>query len=221
MAKGASEFAVLGLECLEVVGEFRRIVVAGSKAQAEDLRDRAAAALQPMGLRLSESKTRVAHIDEGFDFLGFRIQRQLKPGTARRYVYVYPTKAAVAAVKAKVRELTQGVTNPSLTDLIRRLNPILRGWSTYFRHACSSRTFSYLRAFIWRRVVLWLRHKHKRVNWEWLRRRYLPGWWPTEDAVSLFNVGGVRIIRYRYRAQRIPSPWIDQATGRTTHVQTA
>lgn len=178
---------------------------------------RAAWALRPMGLSLSDEKTRITHIDRGLDFLGFRIQRQRKPGSWRRYVYIYPTKAALAAVKARVRDLTQGVTNPSLTLLIHWLNPVLRGWTSYFRHASSSRTFSYLRAFVWRRVVCWLRHKHKRANWQWLRRRYLPGWWPTEGTAVLFNPGAVRVNWYRYRAHRIPSPWESVGSGGQLH----
>ena len=54
------------------------VMVAGTQADAEHLREEASAVLAPMGLRLSEEKTRVVHIDEGFDFLGFRIQRQAK-----------------------------------------------------------------------------------------------------------------------------------------------
>lgn len=57
------------------------VLVAGSRAHTEDVREKVAAALQPMGLRLSEQKTKIAHIDEGFDFLGFRIQRHQKRGT--------------------------------------------------------------------------------------------------------------------------------------------
>jgi RNA-directed DNA polymerase len=64
------------------------ILVAGARAHAEVLADRAAALLAPMGLRLSAEKTRICHIDEGFDFLGFRIQRQRKRGTAgKRAIY--------------------------------------------------------------------------------------------------------------------------------------
>ena len=67
-----------------------------------------------MGLRLSETKTRIAHIDEGFDFLGFRVKRHQKRGTDRRFVYTYPAKTALASVKAKVRALTRGATDLSL-----------------------------------------------------------------------------------------------------------
>jgi len=56
--------------------------------------------------------------------------------------------------------------------------PELRGWANYFRHGVSTATFDYLSAFSWRRVICWLRHKHRRATWKWLRRRYLPGWRP-------------------------------------------
>jgi RNA-directed DNA polymerase len=62
------------------------VMVSGTRAHAEDLYDELAAVLAPMGLRLSEEKTKVAHIDEGLDFLGWRIQRRQKRGGTKRYV---------------------------------------------------------------------------------------------------------------------------------------
>jgi RNA-directed DNA polymerase len=174
--------------------------------------DRAAAALTPMGLRLSASKTRTVHIDEGFDFLGWRIQRQRQPGSNKQVVYTWPSKKSLASVKAKVRTITRGSHNQPLASLLRHLNPVLRGWTTYFRHGVSAATFAYLRHFTWRRVVAWLRHKHPRASWKKLRRRYLvEGWWPQEGNVTLFNPAAVRTSRYRYRGSRgIPSPWAEQ-----------
>lgn len=182
-------------------------LVAGTREDATALRSQVAAVLQPMGLRLSQRKTTISHIDEGFDFLGFRIQRRRKPGTSQLRVHTWPSKAALAAIKAKVRTLTQQTRNHSLTALLRRLNPMLRGWTHYFRHGTSKATFSYLRAFTWRRVVRWLQRKHPRASWRKLRRHYLPGWWPTQGEVKLFNPGAVPVSRYRYRAARIASPW--------------
>jgi RNA-directed DNA polymerase len=189
------------------------LLVSGTKAHVETLREEVAAVLAQVGLRLSEQKTRVAHIDEGFDFLGWRIQRQQKRGAVKRVVYTYPTKAALAAVKAMVRTLTRGMTNHPLNVLLHQLNSVLRGWTSYFRHGVSKATFSYLRAFVWRRVVNWLRRKHPRSNWKQLRRRYLPGWWPTDGEVVLLNPAAVTVTRYRYRAARIPSPWDKRARG--------
>ena len=189
------------------------VMLTGTREHVESLRDEVAAVLAPMGLRLSEEKTVVTHIDQGFDFLGFHIQRKLKQGTHRRTVYIYPSKTALAAVKTKVRVLTQGNTNQSLADLLQRINPVLRGWANYFRHGVSARTFDYLNAFSWRRVVNWLRHKHPRASWKWLRRHYLPGWRPTDGKVTLLNPTTIRITRYRYRGTRIPTPWTRASEG--------
>ncbi len=183
------------------------VLVAGDRAHAESLRGEAAAVLRPIGLRLSETKTTITHIDEGFDFLGFRIRRHQKRGAAKRHVYTYPSRAAVAAVKAKVRALTQGATNQSLAILLRRLNPVLRGWSNYFRHGASSKTFAYLGAFSWRRVWRWLCKKHPRRPRKELVRRYYQNWRPVEDEVTLYNPAAVAITRYRYRGADITSPW--------------
>jgi RNA-directed DNA polymerase len=183
------------------------VMLTGSREHVEGLRDEVAAVLAPMGLRLSEEKTVITHIDEGFDFLGFHIQRKRKEGTQRRTLYTYPSKTALAAVKAKVRVLTQGNTNQALADLLARLNPVLRGWANYFRHGVSSRTFDYLNSWSWWRVVNWLRHKHPKAGWGWLRRRYLPGWRPTDDGMTMFNPTTIPITRYRYRGVHIPTPW--------------
>jgi RNA-directed DNA polymerase len=189
------------------------VMVAGTRAHAEALRDEVAAVLATIGLRLSETKTRIAHIDEGLEFLGFRIQRQRKRGTNKRFVYTYPSKKALLAVCDKVRTLTKGPTNQSLAELLHRINPVLRGWASYFKHGVSKATFSYLDTLAWRRVVGWLRRKHHRTGWKWLRRRYLPRWRPTEGTATLFNPAKVTVSRYRYRGARIPSPWMVKPAG--------
>jgi RNA-directed DNA polymerase len=160
-----------------------------------------------MGLKLSESKTKVVHIDTGFDFLGLHIQRKRKRGSSKRYVYTYPSKKALTAIKAKVRTLTRRSSWPTLSILLRRLNPALRGWAAYFQHGVSKRTFSYLGEFAWRRVVGWLRKQYPRTGWAKLRRRYLPGWRPTQDGIALFSPATVAVTRYRYRGNKIPNPW--------------
>jgi len=184
------------------------ILVSGTRAQAEALRDEAARVLAPMGLRLSAEKTRIAHIDEGFDFLGFRIARQRKRGTqGQRVIYTYPAKKAVAALKAQVRSMTRTAHDQPLAVLLHRLNRVLRGWATYFRHGVSKATFDYVGQFTWSRVLRWLHRKHQHAGWTWLRRRYLPRWWPTDGAVILLRPSTITVSRYRYRGRSIPSPW--------------
>lgn len=184
------------------------VVIHGERSDAEALRQDVAAVLATVGLRLSETKTTIVHIDEGFDFLGWRIQRHRKRGTGKHFVYTYPAKTSLGKVKATVKTLSRQGRNEPLSELLRRINPVLRGWTNYFRHGVSKATFGYLRAYTWARVVNWLRRKHPRANWTWLRRRYLPGWWPTEGETTLFDPNAVPITWPRYRGQIIDvTPW--------------
>ena len=185
------------------------LLVAGTREDALALREEAAQLLAPMGLVLSEEKTLITHIDEGVDFLGWRIQRHRKRGTNRCYVYTYPSRKALRAVMAKVKALCRQVdTNHPLDVLLLRLNPVLRGWTTFFRPGVSSGTFQFLDAYVWRRVAGWIRRKHPGISRKDFRRRYCDGgWWPRGQDRELFRTGVVRTTRYRYRGSVIPSPW--------------
>lgn len=188
------------------------LAVSGTKAHAEALRTDAAEVLSTMGLRLSPEKTLITHIDEGIDFLGWRIQRHRKRGTGSYYVYTYPAKKALRAIMAKVKTSCWQNTNQPLEALLHQLNRMLRGWTAYFRYGCSSATFSYLRAYTWKQVFGWLRRKHRRITWKILRRRCTSdGWWPATAETTLFNPAGVRTKRYLYRGTAIPTPWPNTA----------
>lgn len=184
------------------------VLVKGQRADAEALWDEVGEVLAPMGLRLSVEKSRVCHVDEGFDFLGWRIQRRRWGGRAgKQAVYTYPSKKALAAIIGKVRTLTRRGCHRTLADLLRRLNPVLRGWCNYFRHGVSSRSFSYLDHFAFWRIVGWLRKRHLGLNMHALVRRYLPGWQIRAAGIELFRPQAVPIERYRYRGATIPTPW--------------
>ncbi|WP_207943229.1 group II intron reverse transcriptase/maturase [Actinomadura sp. KC345] len=186
------------------------IMVCGSKAHADALWDEVADVLAPLGLRLSESKTRVVHLDEGFVFLGFHIQRRTKAGTSKKTVYTYPSKKALLSIMAKVRALTNRSRHLTLEALLRQLNPVLRGWCTYFRHGVSKATFHYLDAYAWRRVTAWLRKRHLGITWKELYRRFLtgrPGNRPADNGIIMFDTMQVEVTRYRWRADNIPTPW--------------
>jgi RNA-directed DNA polymerase len=88
-----------------------------------------------------------------------------------------------------------------------RCGLLLRQLPTRLRHGVSKATFNSLRAFVWRRVVCWLRQKHPTMTWKQLRQRYLAGWWPAQGETVLVDPARVHVTRYRYRGDRIPSPW--------------
>jgi RNA-directed DNA polymerase len=193
------------------------VMVSGERCHAEALREEAAAVLAPLGLRLAEEKTRVVHIDEGFDFLGFTIRRMRKRGTAKHYVYTAPSKKAIQAVKDKVSEKTYRSTlHQSPEILIQSINKALTGWANYFRHGVSKAVFSAIDYHAWGRIMRWLRRKYhtgrSRIGMPELRRRFC------ERGTWRFAVNGVRftgafsvpVTRYRYRGSNIPTPWTPQ-----------
>lgn len=188
------------------------VMVGGTRGDAETLGDEVAAVLATIGLRLSTEKTRVCHIDDGFDFLGWRIQRQLWHGrSGKRVLYTYPSKKALRAVMAKVRSLTRRNKHRKLADLLRAVNRTLQGWCAYFRHGVSARTFSYLDHFTWWRIFGWLRKRHVGLNKGALVKRFLPGWEIRDGRVELFRPAQMPITRYRFRGARIPTPWASKA----------
>jgi RNA-directed DNA polymerase len=188
------------------------ILVHGTEDDARSLREDVADVLAPMGLRLSQTKTSVRHLSEGFDFLGFHIQWRRKGGTNKWYVYTFIADRPVKALKTKLRALTHRTSLADLGATLTRLNQILRGWATYFRHAVATHTFKHLRQLLWWRIVRWLMTRHR---WRWTAlRRHLTDhtgrWKPiSADGTVLFDLEKVGITRYRYRGAAIPNPWTE------------
>lgn len=190
------------------------VMVSGTKANAEALRKVAGAVLAPMGLRLSDDKTRVIHLDEGFDFLGFRIQRKRKRGTGQFTVNTQPSKKARQAIKDKVRRLVNRASRHTSQSLLGALNNTLRGWCSYFRHSTAKRVFQGLDWFTQRRVTRWIRARHQRhhpISWNEFRRRFMRRnkrrWDICVGTTTFFRPAYLPVTRYRFRGTRIPTPW--------------
>jgi len=185
------------------------IMVAGSRANAAALLPEVAEVLAPLGLSLSAQKTKVVHVDEGFDFLGFHIRRRTKRGTAKRHTYTYPSRKSVQSVRARIRGLTgRSTTSMPPWLMMSRIGAILRGWSHYFRHGVSKACFSSLDTFVWRRFTRWLRKRHLHVPWRDLKRKYMNRWRIVINGREMFYAASVPVTRYRYRGARIPNPWM-------------
>ena len=186
------------------------VLVHGTRADIEALREEIAGVLVPLGLRLSSAKTRIVHMSEAFDFLGFRIQWKRKMGTSKWYVYTFIADRPIRSLKAKIRALTNRTSQQDLRSVLIRLGQIMRGWASYFKHAVCKHTLSKLASFAWWRVIQWLRTLH-RWSWKDVRRASTTPdgkWKPiTADGIELFNMETVPVTRYRYRGGKIPSPW--------------
>jgi RNA-directed DNA polymerase len=172
-------------------------------------------------MTLSDEKTLVTHLDAGLDFLGFRIRRKRR-GDGRHVVLTYPSKQALAAVMRKIKRTTgRGTTSLRLADVLRMVNPVLRGWAAYFRYGVSKKTFSYLGWYAWWRMILWLRRKHPRLTWKQARRRYYGADRISENGLTLYNPAKMTVERYRYRGAQIGTPFnldvVDPAGARFRH----
>src|SRR5467141_1424717 len=185
------------------------LMVSGDRRHAEALREEVAAVLAPLGLRLSPEKTRVVHIDEGFDFLGFHIRRMRKRGTSKQYVYTTPSRKSIQSIKDKVSELTYRSTRrKTLAEVITSLNKSLAGWANYFRYGISKATFSAVDHFTWGRLMRWIRAKYAgkhRLGMTALRNRFCDQEWRFAcNGVVFTGASSVAVQRYRYRGSKIP-----------------
>jgi RNA-directed DNA polymerase len=192
------------------------VLTDGNRDHLDTLREQIAQVLQPIGLRLSATKTHIRHLSEGFDFLGFHIQWRRKRGASKWHVYTFIADRPLRTVKSKIRVLTPRTSQANLKDTLIRINQITRGWANYFRHAVATRTFDHLRQYTWWRLVRWQRTLHR---WRWKDVRgwltdHNGRWKPiTADGITLFNPTSIPIRRYRYRGKAIPNPF-------TTSLQT-
>src|SRR5713101_8633360 len=188
------------------------LMVAGDRHHAEALREEVAAVLAPMGLRLSPEKTRVVHIDEGFDFLGFPVRRMRKRGTSKHYVYTTPSRKSIQSIKDKVSELTYRSTRrKTLAEVITSLNQALAGWANYFRYGVSKAVFGAVDHHAWGRLMRWTRRKYEgrhRLGMPEMKRRFCDKGWRFAQGKAVFTgASSVKVKRYRYRGSNIPAPW--------------
>ena len=123
--------------------------------------------LKERGLELSHEKTRITHIDDGFDFLG---------QTVRRYpcgkVLEKPSRKNVRTFLGKIKETIRNAGSWTTGELIRRLNQQIKGWVMYHRHVASKRTFSQVDCRIFQMLKRWCRRRHQNKSWTWIKAKY-------------------------------------------------
>jgi RNA-directed DNA polymerase len=118
------------------------------------------------GLMLSPEKTKITNIADGFDFLGWNF-RKYKGKLLRK-----PSKDNLAAVKSKISEIISSNKTAKQENLIRQLNPVIRGWANYHRHAVAKRAFSSLDRQIWIYLWQWAKRRHPNKGARWIKKKY-------------------------------------------------
>ena len=134
--------------------------------------------LAKRGLSLSPEKTRLVQLTEGFDFLSFNVRRYPHSQTSRSgyKLCIKPSKKAVLDIVAELRDEWLALRGHSVEAVLRKLNPIIRGWANYHRRVVTSRTFNKLDAWMFRRAVRYAKHTHPKKSWKWMCKRYWGQW---------------------------------------------
>jgi RNA-directed DNA polymerase len=161
--------------------------------------------LKERGLELSHEKTRITHVEAGFDFLGQNVRRY-----DNGKVLIKPSSASVKAFLSKIRETIDGSGSLTAGEMIQRLNQQIKGWTMYHRYASSQRTFTYVDRRIFQMVWRWCRRRHPKKGRRWIRTTYFRSdghrhWVFTGTLrdqkgqgrpIQLMAAAKVRIIRY-------------------------
>jgi RNA-directed DNA polymerase len=145
-----------------------------SKEDALAARRQAQEWLLKRGLHLSEEKTRIVHLSEGFDFLGFNIRHYPAPNTTKSgyKLLIKPSKESVRNFKERVRREWMALKGQTVMAVLKRLNPIVRGWANYFRIGVSKHVFEAIDYWMFDRCVRYVRSTHRRKGWRWCRSKY-------------------------------------------------
>ena len=164
------------------------VLTCKSVAEARAALGTATRILEQLGVQLNPQKTRIVHVQQGFDFLGYRIvrasgKRKLPSSMIRRWsptgLIVYPTRKSTRRFRDRVRTLTRRSALRKTAELIQELNPTLRGWGEYYKRAHIRRLFHQLDGWIVRRI------------WSHRFRRWRTRGWKQLPPVKLYEEFGL------------------------------
>jgi len=192
----------------------RLVVVCKTRQEAE-----AALALadrflrEALGISLHPEKTRIVHVDHGFEFLGYKVKRgsgfrlpahKRTAATNPHHLYAVPREKSVQRFREQIRNLTRRRAPVRLSAMIEVLNPVIRGWGNYYRKANVRTLFHRLDGWIERRLLSFIAQRWRNTAW----RRY-----PTSRLVNEFGL--VRLIHL------VPGIKIIPRQGRRSHRKAA
>jgi RNA-directed DNA polymerase len=122
--------------------------------------------LRERGLELSQEKTKITHIDEGFDFLGQNVRKY------KGKLLIKPSKKSVLKFLESIRTFIKKNKTATQHDLIGTLNPKIRGWCEYHRHVVAKKTFSNVEHEIWKTLWKWACRRHPSKSKSWIKNKY-------------------------------------------------
>jgi RNA-directed DNA polymerase len=184
------------------------VVTARTYELAEQVKETVRKHISERGLQLSEEKTAITNIADGFDFLGWNFRKY------KGKLIIKPSKKSRQKVMEKLRDTIRGNIGTPQDDLIRQLNAIIRGWSNYHRGVVAKRVFSRIDGYIFWRLWKWARRRHPNKGKRWIKRRY---WkregrrnWVFKDNLTLLRMDSTKIIRHT-QLKLDKNPYIDRS----------
>jgi len=142
------------------------VITGTTKEVLEEARELMVKFLKDRGLTLSEEKTKIVHIEEGFDFLGWNV---------RKYdgkLLIKPAKKNVQTFLRKIRETVRESKTAKQENLMKKLNPVIRGWANYHQNQVAKETFSKVDHVIWEQLWQWACRRHPNKGLRWVKDRY-------------------------------------------------
>jgi len=146
------------------------VIVCKTKEEAESMYGKLKPYLDKRGLTLAEEKTKITHISEGFDFLGFNL-RQYKTNKCM-WLLIKPSKSSVKKAKETIKNLFDRLRGNPVRDIITELNPIIRGTGNYWSSEVSKKIFGNLDMYIWIKVRKHLKTLHPQKPFKWIYKKY-------------------------------------------------
>lgn len=184
------------------------IVTAATKEIAEEAKEIIRGFLCTRGLELSEEKTLITHVDDGFDMLGWTFRR------FKEKLIVKPSKKSVKALNASLHNtvLERGKAWRQ-EDLIRVLNRQLRGWANYHQSVCAKDAFSRTDHILYEMLWRWAKRRHPKKNRKWITANYwyskgLRNWVFSTKNAELIRLGEVPVIRHT-KVRMSANPYLD------------
>lgn len=153
------------------------VVCCHTRQQAEKIRAQLTGWLAPRGLTLNEDKTHIVTLTSGFDFLGFTVRRY-----PSQKLLIKPSRAAIRRHRQELAALMRQLRGSNALAVISALNPVIRGWTSYYRGVVSARVFNELGNYTWHLTWKWARNAHHRNKpARWIVSRYYGAFHPSRN----------------------------------------
>ncbi|MCP4220302.1 MAG: group II intron reverse transcriptase/maturase [bacterium] len=172
------------------------IVSADSKEILTDIKNLIIQHLTERGLALSEEKTLVTNINNGFDFLGWNFRKY------NGKLLIKPSKDSIKKIMETLKTIIHLHRGKTQTEMLKNLNPIITGWTNYHQSTCAKKIFAQLDTYIFYNLWRWAKRRHPRKSTKWIKRRYwkstlFNNWIFSDGTIELKRAANTKIVRHR------------------------